>query len=220
MKMFSVIILLMLLGCGAQSATVDGANESSDRRVDATTTSLKQSRGIDEAKAVIDSHLEQILFYTKQIESSPASTPEGAAVRQSFAEALLRMAEEEAQVYKALEPRTRREGREYAQEVAGAHTDRIYAAVESAGFPLVTSNANAVASAQCDKRGHTTALYHPTEEGSPLELAQNRMQYTYGIGFLVCHRKCCANNAGNGIAAGIGCWDCDDRVISGSCPSL
>jgi ferritin-like metal-binding protein YciE len=45
-------------------------------------------------------------------------------------------------------------------------------------------------------------------------------RFSYAVGFIVCHRKCCANDAGNGIAVGIGCYDCDNYVISEGCPPV
>jgi hypothetical protein len=56
--------------------------------------------------------------------------------------------------------------------------------------------------------------------GDPSAAGSTNRQLTYAVGFVVCHRKCCANHAGNGVAAGVGCWDCDDNVTSDSCPPV
>lgn len=156
-------------------------------------------------KTVIDAHaraVEQLIATVDEIKAAdPALKTLSAATLPVFEG----MARVEAELAAQMTAQEVAEAKAYAETKLAAMRDRAFTVLPKVGLNMFTPN-------------EVLAVKNWVKKAPPVNALDTR--YSYAGGFIICHRRCCQNDAGNGVAAGIGCWDCDDHVISESCPAV
>ncbi len=174
------------------------------------------SMSVTEAKKLIDRNREQTkAWLVRYCEERAASGSVSDSFRDEAVSRLEPLANDEAKLYLRMSPEERYEAYRYARSLFDEDVEmmRQYAAfIEAVGGYADLSVAEGLSDFQ-DPR--------PAEDPECLECneaAGSGPQKAYVIGWWILHRKCCANNAGNGIAFGKP-KDCySGNVYSGSCP--
>jgi len=155
------------------------------------------------ATRIITEHATAIRIMLDTLASFDEDTGPPESVARNYRELLDSMASSEEELARTLTE----EGREDLSRLA---MDHLHALREPALrlFPKIGVNDF------CEQgRAGLRAFWDRTDVGATVDT-----RFSYAIGFIVCHRKCCANDAGNGVAAGVGCWDCGRQIVSEGCP--
>lgn len=153
------------------------------------------SENLTKVYQIVDQHVAVIENVLKRIKTAGDDKANLATIEKEFREQAFNLASNEDALFKALDS----EGKKKALEYAENKMKPFQAEMDQSFSKIGVQTASSV------KRISS-------------KLTASELHPSYAIGFIVCHPKCCRNDAGNGVAVGLGCWDCNDNVHREGCP--